>query len=224
VAGGECPLDFTIDLFGPAIEDQEDEPGWPVTTFLSELPIEPSTGQTMRCLDQARLCGSVLAVAVALTSIVSCSSSQSGSFALPGPLKITVYEGLPHPFYEAAKLAEESKKPTIQRGGFLFYRDPLALSEPDSQAIGTILANPRTFQPFSGEKKCGGFHPDYAVVLSAKGEEITDLICFGCGEAKVYRPDRSETRYDLGRDSNGRQLSTILKSYHKNRPMPIEGP
>src|SRR5262249_54012105 len=128
----------------------------------------------------------------------------------------------PHPGYEAAKLAEERKKPTIEIGGFPFYRDPLALSETDAKALATILADPGTFKPFTEEKKCGGFHPDYAVTVSAKGGETPYLICFGCFEAKVDQPDRSETRYDLGHDANAQQLSTILKSYRKNRPMPVD--
>jgi hypothetical protein len=143
---------------------------------------------------------------------------------LPTPDKIVLYEGLPHQGYEAKRFDEESKKPTIAKGGFFFYKEPLALQEADAKALGRTLANPDTFSPFRGEKKCGGFHPDYAVVVSSKGEEFTYLICFGCGEAKIYRPDRSQTRYDLGHDSANPSLSAILKPYQKNRPMPIEGP
>src|SRR4051794_23739711 len=94
------------------------------TAFLSKLPTERSTGQTMRCLDGTRSCGNLLAISVILTSIAACSSSKPVASALPGPSKITLYEGLPHPFYEAAKLAEERKRPTIELGGFPFYRDP----------------------------------------------------------------------------------------------------
>ena len=41
----------------------------------------------------------------------------------------------------AKRFAEESKKPTIEKGGFLFYEDPLTLNEADAKALGAILAN-----------------------------------------------------------------------------------
>ncbi len=180
--------------------------------------------KTLRYLDGIRSYSVVLAMTLVLASVVSCSPSKPLSSASPDPDEITLYEGLPHQGYEAKRFAEESKKPTIEKGGFPFYREPLTLKEADAKALGAVLARPDTFQPFGGEKKCGGFHPDYAIVVSASGEETTYLICFGCGEAKVYGPDRSETRYDFGHDSKDPRLSAILKPYQKNRPMPIEGP
>ena len=148
--------------------------------------------------------------------------AQLRNVASPGPDRITLYEGLPHQKIEREQLAEEKKKPTVEKGGFPFYRDPLTLKEADAKALSAILGNPDTFQPFRGEKRCNGFHPDYALVASSNGEEVTYLICFGCGEAKVYGPDLSETRYDLNRDSHKR-LGEILKPYQKNRPARSSG-
>lgn len=161
-------------------------------------------------------------LAILLASAASCSRSRP-SLASPNPDRITLYEGLPHQLYESAKLAQEKQKSTIEKGGFPFYRDPLALKDADARALGAILANAGTFQPFGGEKKCGGFHPDYALVASSNGEEVTYLICFGCGEVMVYGSGRSETRYDLDRDARTR-LGDILKPYQKNRPGPTVGP
>ena len=178
----------------------------------------------MQRLDAAQLRKVAFAatLAILLASAASCSRGKP-SLASPNPEKITLYEGLPHQMYESGKLAEEKTKPTVEKGGFPFYRDPLALKDADAKALGTILANPDTFEPFGGEKKCGGFHPDYALVASSKGEEFTYLICFGCGEVTVYGSGRSETRYDLGRDARTR-LEELLKPYQKNRPGPIVGP
>jgi hypothetical protein len=178
----------------------------------------------MRSLDRMRSRSGVFALTLAIASILACSTGKPPSLPSPDPDKIVLYEGLPHQFYEPKQLAEESKKPTITKGGFPFYKDPLPLKEADAKTLGVILANPDLFRPFEGEKKCGGFHPDYAIVVSSKGEEITYLICFGCHEAKVFGPDRPETRYDLVRDATNPPLSAILKPYQKNRPMPIEGP
>ena len=180
--------------------------------------------QHLRWLDRIGSCSGVLAATLLTAAIGSCSPSKPASFVSPAPDKIALYEGLPHQGYEAEKYAEERKKPIVEMGGFPFYRDALNLKEADARTLGAILADPGTFLPFKGEKKCGGFHPDYAIVAVAKGEETTYLICFGCGEANVYRPDRSETRFDLGHAETKPQLSAILKPYHKNRPGPIKGP
>ena len=178
----------------------------------------------MRRLNCRRSRIGVFTLTLAIASIVSCSPSKPSSLLSPNPDKIILYEGLPHQFYESKKFAEESKKATIVKGGFPFYQDPLTLKDADAKALGMILSNPNMFRPFAGEKKCGGFHPDYAIVVSSNREETTYLICFGCGEAKVYRPDGSDTRYDLGQDATNPPLSAILKPYQKNRPGPIEGP
>ncbi len=165
---------------------------------------------------QSRKLAFAATLAILLASAASCSRGKP-SLASPNPDRITLYEGLPHQGYQPKKLAEEMKKPTIEKGGFPFYRDPLALKDADAKALGAILANRDTFQPFGGEKKCGGFHPDYALVVLSKGEEVTYLICFGCGEVTVYGSGRSETRYDLSLDARTR-LGEILKPYWKNRP------
>ncbi len=179
--------------------------------------------QDPRCFDGKRPGRGVLAVSLVLASMASCSPGRPPAPSSPSPDKITLYEGLPHQMYEAESLAKELKKPTIEKGEFPFYRDPLALKEADARELGAILTDPDTIRPFEGEKKCGGFHPDYAIVVSARGEETNYLICFGCGEAKVCRPDRSESRYDLGHDAKSR-LSVILKPYRKNRPVSVVGP
>ena len=54
----------------------------------------------------------------------SCSSAKPQLSAKPD--KLVLYEGLPHPMSEPEKLAEEKKKPTIEKGGFFFfYQEPL---------------------------------------------------------------------------------------------------
>jgi hypothetical protein len=139
--------------------------------------------------------------------------------------KLVLYEGLPDEDDEREQLEEEKRnKKTVTLHGFSFYAAQLEVSEKDKKALQGLLGDDRSFSAWRGEKKCGGFHPDYAIAAVAKGEETTYLICFGCGEAKVYRPDRSETRYDLGHAEAMPQLSAILKPYHMNRPGPIKGP
>lgn len=161
---------------------------------------------------------------LALALIVACSPTTHPFLPSPDPEKMLLYEGLPHQGYEPERLAEESRKPTITRGEFLFYRDPLPLDQADAKALGSILANADLFQPFVAEMKCGGFHPDYAIAVTSDGEETTYLICFGCGEAGVIRAGQPMARYVLGHDARHSPLRTILGHYRKNRPVPLIGP
>jgi hypothetical protein len=164
----------------------------------------------------------LLAIALALVPIVACSWGQKPSIPMPNPADISLYEGLPHQLYEAKTLALEKLKPTIEKGAFPFYRESLGMTEADASALAKILADGEIFRPFTDEKKCGGFHPDYAIVVSSKDSEITYLICFGCFEAKVIGPNRSETRYDLDHNASNPRLSDILKKYRKHRPVPVD--
>ena len=132
-----------------------------------------------------------------------------------GPL--VVYEGLPHQMYDEAAFKEELKaKPTTTLNDYPFYTQSLDVKEPDREALREILGAHRTYESFSGEKKCGGFHPDYAVVWSVGGAAYRTLICFGCGEIKVIGP-KGEARYDVARDARKR-LQAILSPYRANRP------
>jgi hypothetical protein len=137
--------------------------------------------------------------------------------------RLTVCEGLPHPMYEEETFQEELRtKPTIQLSGFPFYREPLDLKPEDIRALRGLLGDRSTYRPYSGEKKCGGFHPDYAVEWSAQGRVYRCLICFGCFEARFEGPQGESYLHDLRREVHGREvrmrLLDVLKVYRKNRP------
>jgi hypothetical protein len=149
--------------------------------------------------------------------LAGCSAGPPASASISQATEITLYEGLPHQFYEPrAHLAETKAKPTIELNGFPFYRETLELLPADADKLKAILARSRSFQPFSGEKKCGGFHPDYAVEWSVRGERYRCLVCLGCQEARVQVP-QGVTTYDLERDAFSR-LKQLLMPYRKNRP------
>ncbi len=137
--------------------------------------------------------------------------------------RLTVYEGLPHPMYEEETFQDELKtKQTIQLSGFPFYRDPLNLKDEDIRTLRGLLGDRSTYKSYSGEKKCGGFHPDYAVEWSSDGKVYHCLICFGCTEARFDGPKGQTFFYDLrsvghGRDQRMKVLD-VLKAYRKNRP------
>ena len=162
--------------------------------------------------------GSALLV-VLLSVLPGCSGGPREIATIRQAQRLTLYEGLPHQMYESAALVAERKaKPTVELHGFPFYRETLELKEGDDENLKALLEDPRTFESFSDEKKCGGFHPDYAVEWSVAGQLHTCLICFGCGEVKMYGPT-GETRYDIPQDPRKR-LEALLEPYRKNRPPP----
>lgn len=155
-------------------------------------------------------------LALAIVGLAHGCSPQAPVGGIKSSGQLTLYEGLPHQLYEAETLEQEKKKPTVDLGGFPFYQEPLELKASDRESLRDLLGNPSSLKAFSGEKKCGGFHPDYAVEWTEKGRAYRYLICFGCGEARVISPD-GDRRYDL--EANVRQrLRDLLQPYRKNRP------
>jgi hypothetical protein len=133
--------------------------------------------------------------------------------------KLTVYEGLPHQVWESKQLDKEKQaKPTVQLHGFPFYRETLEVKADDQKALRKLLGDEGSFKQWMGEKKCGGFHPDYLVELRAGDTDYRFLICFGCQEVKVFEPEKS-SRWDMTKETS-KQLEGLLKKYQKNRPAP----
>jgi hypothetical protein len=126
---------------------------------------------------------------------------------------IVVYEGLPHQLYERDLLEEElTTKDVHVLHGYPFYREPLEVTAKDAQALAAILSKPSTWRPFSGEKKCGGFHPDYAVEFKTGNNRCLALLCFGCSEGKLFTGD-GEWRFNMSLGPR-----KILEAYQKHRP------
>jgi hypothetical protein len=165
----------------------------------------------------------VIAVLAAVAILAFFTLRPRGEYAtIKDADWITLYEGLPHKMYEPDVLKSElNSKPTVQMHGFAFYRDPLVLKDGDGEKLRNILGDPGTFTPFEEEKKCGGYHPDYAVEWSSRGRVYICLICFGCGEAKVYGRG-GEQHFDV-REAPEESLKAILCPYRKNRPRPLTG-
>ena len=113
---------------------------------------------------------------------------------------------------------KSGSKPLIERAGYPFYREPLTSPADELKILSRSLSDPATYRPFSGEKKCGGFHPDYAVEWPGESPESTRviLLCFGCNEAKVIGP-HGEHRYDLDRERRN-EIRKILVAHWQNRP------
>lgn len=134
--------------------------------------------------------------------------------------QLVLYEGLPHQVDDRAAFeAERSAKPTVTLHDFAFYRDPVAVSAGDKEALRRLLGDGGSFRAWRGQKLCGDFHPDYLAEWHAGGATYQVLICFGCGEAKVFGPGES-LRLDITEEAD-RKLSKILLKYRKNRPQRV---
>jgi hypothetical protein len=164
----------------------------------------------------ARRLSLVVAFGAALLS-TSCRQKSTESFLeeIPRADKVVLYEGLPHPMFESRLLEKERQTKAVQElNGYPFYQEPLALTKEDAKHLSEILGNPATYQPFRGEKKCGGFHPDYAVEWQVSAGQYRALICFHCSEVKLFGLG-FESRNELGASGT---LQKLLKGYVKNRP------
>jgi hypothetical protein len=137
---------------------------------------------------------------------------------------VVLREGLPHPFNEPKQFQAEKKKENIESAGQLFYKGDLSVKADDSAKLTGLLRDAATYTAFRGEKKCGGFHPDYEVVIvnTADKSEYRFQICFGCHEVKVYGPGDKAVRADIKKEGYD-ALTKLLKPYRKNRPEPRGG-
>ena len=131
--------------------------------------------------------------------------------------KTVVFEGLPHPMYESELLeSEKESKATTTLHNCYFYEPSQPAKDTETNELRNVLSDPEGFSPFEGEKKCGGFHADYAVAWKEGGRVFEVLICFGCGEVKRYGP-RGEVREDMKQPTR-EKLKMILKMYDNVRP------
>jgi hypothetical protein len=132
--------------------------------------------------------------------------------------RLILYEGLPHQNDEQELLEKEKRnKPTVTLHGFPFYRPALDVASDDVEKLRGLLGAEGSFVPWRGEKKCGGFHPDYLAEWRVGDGVYRVLICLGCHEVKVFGPD-SSLRCDIHQDKAFGELRDLLKKYRKNRP------
>lgn len=114
--------------------------------------------------------------------------APESSFLPPPTLPSEVRSGRSHPFFDFPKLvAEIIFLPRATRHGHVFKRDDPALEPMVSEELAEILSDPATYDPWSGEKMCGGFRADWYLRWES-GQEA--LICEGCHEILLYRNGR----------------------------------
>jgi hypothetical protein len=159
-----------------------------------------------------------LALTLGALSAAGCGgATKTFTAAVAGAEEMTLYEGLPHQMFERDLMESERRSKRVHElHGYWFYQEPLAPSDDDAKQLTQVLSDPATFAPFSGEKKCGGFHPDYAIEWKKDSSVYRALICFGCDEAKLFGPGIEE-RHDLNQSALS-ALEALLTKHRKSRP------
>lgn len=167
-------------------------------------------------------------IVIGLVLLLGCVGAAAAFFFLQGEREprafasairrgeeVVLHEGLPHPMFEGELFERErGSRPVEELHGYPFYREPLALTADEAREITGAMASPEQFLPFSGEKKCGGFHPDYAVEWRRGREVYMALVCFGCEEVKLFGPGLA-SRHDL---RAAERFGEVLGRHRKNRP------
>lgn len=101
---------------------------------------------------------------------------------------LILYKGLPHQGYPDDLERELNKNIHEYRHDFPFYKNPIASNKDE---ILKIVKSGGTFTQWEGFSNCGGFHPDYSIVLKTENSKVEIHVCFGCNEIKAYSEGKS---------------------------------
>lgn len=130
---------------------------------------------------------------------------------------LSVLEGLPHQMFEKQSYLKQLQRKDITKiAKYPFYAEKSAPKQ--DKALRTFLQSKTIAAPFTGEKACGGFHPDYALVWTDEQDKThAALICSGCGELLYVPHSGSPQRFDLAKNAKT-TFSVLLQAHRKNRP------
>ncbi|MCW1915071.1 hypothetical protein OJ996_15905 [Luteolibacter sp. GHJ8] len=108
-------------------------------------------------------------------------------FTPPARKPDEIRSGMAHPGFDFPKLAVQAIFcPRSMRRGHAFWCNDPALSNAKAEELSQILSDPATYQPWLGEKGCGGFHADWYLCWGS-GDDLHEVIlCEGCHEALIY--------------------------------------
>ncbi len=122
---------------------------------------------------------------IALFGCQATSRFEAFHEAVRGKTDIVVYQGLPHPVVEKEAYRRDKEKPHQTWLDQALRNTPTLLSPEDVKTLAVLLSESSALEPWSGEKKCGGFHADWALEFVDQGKSWRALICFTCGELKL---------------------------------------
>jgi len=133
------------------------------------------------------------------------SALPDASFLPPGSVPSEIRSGRPRLGHGAGAVAGTLFLPRVVRHGHVFKRDDPALSSEIAGRLAVVLADPATYEAWSGHKMCGGFHADWYLRWES-GPEL--ILCEGCQEVVLYREGRA-LRCDLSQTGYQR-ITAIL--------------
>jgi hypothetical protein len=144
--------------------------------------------------------------------------------AAAGKVKeVILFEGFPHPVFEPKLFKQEKEtRNQFRYQGFLFYESRPRLREKDAEALRKVFADSGNFTAWRGEKKCGGFHPDFMVQWKVGDDIYRVQICFGCVEIKAFGP-KGAVRLDMTQAAKKSLEATLRRYQYVLRPKPKEG-
>lgn len=97
-----------------------------------------------------------------------------------------------------------------------FYNKKVKVSGGSRDQLMNLLFDESGFSSNVIPTDCGPFHPDYAIKWESDGVENYLMICYTCGEAKLYREDIAET-YAINAYKM-ESLANLLAKFKANRP------
>ena len=131
---------------------------------------------------------------------------------------VLLLEGLPHQLVEHSAFLDERKAhKTTEIGGYHFYQPPLPLTAEEVAGLRATCLDPQTYGAYSGPKRCGGFHPDYALRWGHGRAAVYTLVCFGCHETQTLDGKRCLIA-DLPEPAFRRLEATLAKRRSQRPP------
>jgi hypothetical protein len=131
--------------------------------------------------------------------------------------KAALFEGTPHPLDEKKHYDEEMRTAKFKKFfGIPFYPDPTPLSAEVNGKILKVLLKDKTLVPYTGDKKCGGFHADWCLEWRGDDGVARCMLCFSCYEARVFGP-KSSLQCDID-PSAIPELRAILTPFREHAP------
>ena len=128
-----------------------------------------------------------------------------------------VLEGLPHPLRENPSFKKEKNRyDVLQIEDHWFYDAKSKATGNTRNQLMNLLFDESGFSSNVIPTDCGPFHPDYAIKWESDGVENYLMICYTCGEAKLYREDIAET-YAINAYKM-ESLANLLAKFKANRP------
>lgn len=132
---------------------------------------------------------------------------------------VSLYEGLPHPRWEAELFArEKSLREYIGIYGEFFYAEPQQWRRSeDAERFLALLHDPAHHRPESATKQCGGFHADWALHWESGDGWRVLMLCFGCGEWTYADSSGIRLAWDMA-GGVGPELQALFARYRQTRP------